>query len=128
MPIEVIKFKKLFPTVQYGNEEFSMEATIGPNETKEQLYDEMYKTALAQFQRNNPHLAESIQLDGPLPPEPPILPTVTIDREIGGDKILEGILSAADASDLSGYKLLVKNNFVWSEAYSKRAKELGVIA
>ena len=63
MPIEKVKFEKLFPTAQYANELFSMEGTIGPSETKESLYDEMYQTAMFQFYKNNPHLQEQQTID-----------------------------------------------------------------
>jgi len=64
---------------------------------------------------------------GPQPPEPKELPTLNIDRPIGRDEILEGIKAAADATDLNGYKLLVKNNVVWKTAYELRLQQLGLI-
>lgn len=82
---------------------------------------------LAFIERTNARVHGISSLNAaPLPPEPEVLPEIKIDRP-PVDAILEGIMNAKDGSDLSGYKLLIKNRQTWTDAYNKRAKELGVI-
>jgi hypothetical protein len=124
MPVDKIRFEKLIPTVQYGNELFVMEATIAPGETIEQLYDEMYKTAVRQFERNNPHLAgQSEQFQ---PHEPAILPIAQVEKPIG-KSMVEQIMSCDSMKVLESYKLLVKNNDEWKAAYDSKYNQLKAI-
>jgi len=124
MNVEKIYYQRNFPIGQFLFETIGIGITINGNEDAQHALDEAKRLVCEYNEKNNPHL----QNDSPQPPEPPILPTLNIDRPIGMDEILEGIKAAADATALNGYKLLVKNNKVWADAYATRAKELGVIA
>jgi hypothetical protein len=126
MNVEKIYYQRNFPIGQFLFETIGIGITINGNEDAQHALDEAKRLVCEYNEKNNPHLQSDIS--SPLPPEPKELPTLNIDRPIGRDEILEGIKAAADATDLNGYKLLVKNNKVWADAYATRAKELRVIA
>ncbi len=117
MPIEKVKYENLFPTVQYGNELFSMEGTVGEGETIQSLYDSMFQMAKVQHERNYPFLSE------PQSAEPTTLPIVKTER-IEGLSVVEQIGTVKELKVLEGYRLLVKNNPEWLLAYNNKLKEL----
>jgi hypothetical protein len=123
MPIEKIKFEKLFPTVQYGNELFSMEGTVGPNETKESLYDEMHDLAVNRFYRNNPHLQSDIS--APQPAEPKELPIKQVEKDADFEPIptLVAIASCKSPAVLKIYRKQLKTR-AEEIAYEEKMQEL----
>ncbi len=136
MPIEKITFEKLMPTMMYGNEKFIMEGTVGPDETKESLYDEMYQTAIAQFYRNNPHFKDDYQFAVLKANDEFQVNSIAgkaifmEDSPQKKDSILEGINNCdgwTGEKGLRSYELLVKNNATWKQAFDDKKKQLGLI-
>ncbi len=112
-----------------------MEATIGPGETIEGLYDMMSQIAVAQFARNNPNLAnhsieeptfvDAIGSKGYLNAVQPI-DQRELEKPIG-KSMVEQITSCVEKNALSSYRLLVKNNEEWQSAYNLRMQQLELI-
>lgn len=124
MPIERIKYERLFSVGQYENELFSYEGTLGERETKEQLQDEMHQAAVSQNRRNNPHLYvnETHPVFGPITQAPAEPPPIQVERETSS--VEEQINEITDIKVLESFKLLVKNNKAWQECYDKKMEEL----
>jgi hypothetical protein len=123
MKIDRIYYQRNFPIGQFLFETIGISIAVNEGEDAEQALDEAKRLVCEYNEKHNPHLQ---QADAPLPPEPAQLPVLQVDRP-PVDMILDGIMNAKDGSDLSGYKLLIKNRETWTLAYQKRAKELGII-
>lgn len=123
MPITSVSYQRTYTVGPYMTEKIGVEASVDEGQDPKFVLAELKKLTDEVHEANNPHLQ---QTDAPLPPEPAVLPEIKVDRP-PVDMILDGIMNAKDGSDLSGYKLLIKNNQKWTDAYQKRAKELGII-
>lgn len=122
MPIDKIRFEKLFPTVQYGNELFVMECSLGPGETVEGLYDMMSQIAVAQFARNNPNMAayqNTVTISQS--PEPEVLPVTVVEK---ARSLEDDVRSCSEITVLKSYELLVKSNPILKNAYDETMDKL----
>jgi hypothetical protein len=119
MRIEKIYYQRNFPIGQFLFETIGIGIIVNEGEDPQQALDEAKKLACEYNTANNPHLAET------QPSEPTTLPTLKVEREqIEGKSVAEQIATVTELKVLEGYKLLVKNNPDWLNAYNLKLKEL----
>jgi hypothetical protein len=122
MPIDRAIYQKLFPTeFQFLNIRLGGESSIGEGETWLGQMKELHQQATDFHKELYPQL-----YNGEIP-SPPLatLPTLKVEREqIEGKSVAEQIATVTELKVLEGYKLLVKNNPDWLNAYNLKLKEL----
>jgi hypothetical protein len=119
MDIEKIYYQRNFSIGAFLFETIGIGITINKGEDAEQALNEAKRLVIEYNEKSNPHLSETNA------PEPTTLPTLKVEREqIEGKSVTEQIATVKELKVLEGYKLLVKNNPDWLNAYNLKLKEL----
>ncbi len=133
MKIEKIAFEQLYPTGIYANQRYRAEASV--DWEKDDII-ECYKTLQSAVEKAFIALNPQIKWDSMPPYGAPIhydennraieaLPAKD-SKESATERMLSAINSCTELKVLETFKLLVKNNPVFQEAYNKKSNELAI--
>jgi hypothetical protein len=119
--IKSVSYTRSYVIGAFLQEKIGVEIELAENQDPLEAILEAKKLTDTAHEQANPHLYNGIQ---PIS-EPTTLPTLKVEREhIEGKSVAEQIATVEELKVLEGYKLLVKNNPDWLNAYNLKLKEL----
>ena len=115
MKVDRISYQKLFPLGVYTNERIGMEAQLQDGDVYEDCFAELKKEVEAFHKSTNQQLYQDS--------DSPVASFQKPDsKESATERMLTAINTCTEMKVLETFKLLVKNNQVFQEAYDNKLK------
>lgn len=121
MNLKTVSYQKIFPTgMMYLNHKIGVEIELSPDDNPDDAFQLAKQTVERWNIESNPGMAAAIAYSEP---ELPLIPKKN-GKEAATDNMITAINSCTELKVLETFRLLVKNNPVFQEAYDKKLKQL----
>lgn len=121
MNLKTVSYQKIYPTgINYLNHRIGVEIELSPDDNPDDAFQLARQTVERWNIESNPMMAAAIAYSEP---EIPLIPKKN-GKEAATDNMILAINSCTDLKVLETFRLLVKNNPIFQEAYDKKLKQL----